>query len=176
MENCLKSPYSGVKEVKKMLAALGILSIVAPAFELQMDRINLDSALGNKDLVFDSERFALLNENALLPIADPSAPEPKVVKKMNVMITAYSSSIWETDDTPTITAANTCVRDGIIANNYLPFGTKVRIPEIYGDKIFVVEDRMNKKKGNYHVDIWFPSYKEAKQFGAKFAYIEVLDR
>jgi len=100
---------------------------------------------------------------------------PKAVKKMNVIITAYSSSPDETDDTPFITASGKKVRDGIIANNLFPLGTKIRIPGLYGDKIFVVEDRMNKKKGNNHFDIWFPSKSLAKNFGVKTTYIEVLE-
>jgi len=128
----------------------------------------------NGENFFSQERLTILGDDSLLPISDPS-PEPKVVKKMNVVITAYSSTIWQTDDSPFITASNTLVRDGIIANNHLPFGTKIRMPEIYGNKIFIVEDRMNKRKGDYHVDIWLPSYNEAKEFGAKQTYIEVLE-
>ena len=121
------------------------------------------------------ESLVFLQENALVGISDPSNPEPKVVKKIKGLITAYSSTPWETDDTPFLTAAGTQVRDGIVANNLLPFGTKIRIPEIYGEKVFVVEDRMNWKKGKYYFDIWFPSYSEALNFGAKRAYIEILE-
>jgi len=118
------------------------------------------------------EEIALFNENTLLPIA-PN-PELKVVKKLFVVVTAYSSTPWETWDDPFITAAGTKVKEGIVANNYLPFGTKIRMPELFGDKIFIVEDRLNSRKGYYHVDIWFPSYWQAKEFGAKNTYIEVL--
>ncbi|MBU2540257.1 3D domain-containing protein [Patescibacteria group bacterium] len=90
-------------------------------------------------------------------------------------ITAYSSTVGETDSTPFITASGSTVREGIVANNLLPFGTKIMVPQLYGDKIFVVEDRMNRKKGNYHLDIWFSSYSEAKKFGAEIAYVEVLE-
>jgi len=121
------------------------------------------------------EELAIFNGNTLLPIASPANPEPKVVKSLPVIVTAYSSTFWETDHDPYVTAAGTSVREGIIANNLLPFGTKVRLPEIYGDKIFVVEDRMNSRKGYYQVDIWFPSYWEAKNFGAKRTYLEVLE-
>lgn len=104
---------------------------------------------------------------------DPSSYE--VVKTVKMMITAYSSTPDQTDDSPFITASGKHVRDGIIANNMLPFGTKVRIPKLYGDKIFVVEDRMHKRKGNYHADIWFPERQQAKEFGAKTAIIEILE-
>jgi 3D (Asp-Asp-Asp) domain-containing protein len=92
-----------------------------------------------------------------------------------MVVTAYSSTVLETDESPFSTASGSSVRDGIMANNLLPFGTKIRIPEIYGDKIFTIEDRMNPKVGFYHADIWFPSYSEAKNFGAKTTYIEVLE-
>jgi len=120
-------------------------------------------------------RLITVQGNSLSPVSDHFSPEPKVINKMKVVITAYSSTTWETDDTPQITAAGTTVRDGIVANNKLPLGTKIKIPELYGDKIFVVEDRMSWEKGKYHVDIWFPSYFEAKSFGAKRTYIEVLE-
>ena len=107
--------------------------------------------------------------------ANSPLPSPKVVKTIQMMTTAYSSTSYETDDDPFITAAGTWVRDGVIANNLLPFGTKIRIPELYGDRVFVVEDRMNSRKGYYHIDIWFPSYWEAKSFGAKITYVEILE-
>lgn len=102
-------------------------------------------------------------------------PEPKVEKKLNVIVTAYSSTVWQTDDDPFITASGSYVKDGIVANNLFPFGTRIRMPEIYGDKIFVVEDRMNRRKSNYHFDIWFSTYNEAKNFGVKDTYVEVLE-
>jgi len=124
-------------------------------------------------LEYHVSNLLTVQENSLLPSSP--LPEPKVSKTIKVIITAYSSTPEETDDTPFITAANTMVRDGIIANNLLPFGTKIRIPELYGDKIFTVEDRMSSKKGYYHFDIWFPSKEEAKEFGAKLTHIEVLE-
>ena len=92
-----------------------------------------------------------------------------------MIVTAYSSTPFETDSDPFITAAGTQVRDGIIANNLLPFGTKIRLPELYGEKVFIVEDRMSWKKGPYHFDIWFPSHWEAKKFGAQRTYLEILE-
>jgi len=123
----------------------------------------------------DPESLVLVQENSLFWISEPSNPEPKVVKKMQVLVTAYSSTRWETDDSPFITAAGTCVRDGIVANNKYPFGTRIRIPELYGDKIFVVEDRLHWTKKGYQIDIWFPSYQDAVNFGVKITYIEVLE-
>lgn len=134
----------------------------------------VQNSIAENSVSFES-KLAIFGGNTLLPIASPLDPEPQISRSLPVVVTAYSSTVWQTDDTPFITAAGTMVRDGIIANNLLPFGTKVRMPEIYGDKIFVVEDRMSWKKGYYHVDIWFPSYGEALNFGAKTTYIEVLE-
>jgi len=122
-------------------------------------------------------QFSAIQENTLLPIPNPISPQDNlvVIERIEVIVTAYSSSTWETDDTPYLTAAGTWVKEGIIANNLLPFGTKVRIPELYGDKVFVVEDRMSWKKGNYQIDIWFPSYWEALNFGSRETYIEILE-
>ena len=88
-------------------------------------------------------------------------------------ITAYSSSHDETDDTPFITAYMTNVREGIVATNMFPFGTKIQIPDLFGEKIFVVEDKMHRRKKNF-IDIWMPSKEEAKKFGISFTQIVVL--
>ncbi len=119
--------------------------------------------------------LVIFQGNALAAASNPSGEDLKQVQRVKVVVTAYSSTPWETDGDPYITASGNWVREGIVANNMLPFGTKVRIPEVFGDKVFVVEDRMNWRKGYYHIDIWFPSYWEALNFGAKRTYIEVLE-
>lgn len=97
----------------------------------------------------------------------------KVAKTMKIVVTAYSSTEAQTDDTPFITASNTLVRDGIIASNLLPFGTKVRFPELNPKKIYIVEDRLA-LKNSHKVDIWFPSVESALNFGVKVLTMEVL--
>ena len=97
------------------------------------------------------------------------------IKPIKVIATAYSSTPDQTDSTPFITASGEYVQDGIIANNMLPFGTKVMIPSLYGNKIFTVEDRMNSKKSNYQIDIWMDSTTSAIDFGAKTVEIQVLE-
>ena len=97
------------------------------------------------------------------------------VKTIQVVVTAYSSSSDQTDDTPTITASGKLVADGIIANNMLPFGTKIKIPSLYGNKIFTVQDRMSKHKSDYHFDIWMPDRSLAIDFGKKTTEIEIVD-
>lgn len=91
-----------------------------------------------------------------------------------VTLTAYSSTPDQTDSTPFITAYNTFVRDGIVAANFLKFGTKIKIPRYFGDKIFVVEDRMH-QRFSQRVDIWFPTRQEAKNFGIKTTELVILE-
>jgi 3D (Asp-Asp-Asp) domain-containing protein len=94
--------------------------------------------------------------------------------KIQVTITAYSSTHDQTDETPFIAASGKLVRDGIVAANFLKFGTRIKIPEIFGDKIFVVEDRMASRF--YHrVDIWFSSREAALKFGKQKTEIEILE-
>ncbi|MBI3335159.1 MAG: 3D domain-containing protein [Candidatus Portnoybacteria bacterium] len=89
------------------------------------------------------------------------------------IVTGYSSVPWQTDSSPFITAQGTWVREGVVAANTLPFGTKIMMPDLFGDKIFTVEDRMAPK--NYHkIDIWFPSTATARQFGVKKLKILVI--
>lgn len=127
---------------------------------------------------FDS--LSLIHGHTLMQINNPIAPVSAIsgptcpINKKSVIITAYSSAIEETDASPFITASGTYVRDGIIAANFLKIGTQVKIPALYGDKIFVVEDRMA-KKNSHKVDIWMPSKTAALQFGVKKAEIVVLE-
>ncbi|MFA6436905.1 MAG: hypothetical protein WC242_02195 [Candidatus Paceibacterota bacterium] len=89
-------------------------------------------------------------------------------------VTAYSSTADQTDASPFITANGKNVKDGIVACNFLAFGTKVKFPDMYGDKVFTVEDRMA-TKNNHKMDIWFPSRTEAKEFGVQRLKVEILN-
>jgi len=99
--------------------------------------------------------------------------DPSVVDEHWITVTAYSSEPRQTDDSPFTTAWQTPVRDGVVALNFLPKGTLVRFPDMYGDKIFIVEDRMNVRY-QYRADIWMNTRDEAKQFGIKYLRMEEL--
>ena len=96
-------------------------------------------------------------------------------KKLEITVTGYSSTPEETDDTPFITASGKAVEDGVVAANFLAFGTKIRFPELFGDKIFVVYDRMHERFSEDRVDIWFMSTEEAKNFGIKKTIMEIIE-
>lgn len=91
-------------------------------------------------------------------------------------ITAYSSSPDETFGDPFTMASGDRVFDGALAHQYLPFGTKVRFPEQFGDKIFVVKDRLHPRHtSQYHFDMWVHSKVEAKTWGARQIKVEILN-
>ena len=143
--------------------------------------ITIDAKSDNTNLAqsYLSEKSYSLENNTLAVFSnkedrDEDANQSKR-KKIKVIITAYSSTTWQTDDTPFITANGSTVRDGIVANNMLPFGTELKIPELYGNKVFTVEDRMHSRKSDYQLDIWSPTLEEAQAFGVKETYIEVLE-
>ena len=107
----------------------------------------------------------------------PEAAELDIYWSGYYSMTAYNSLEGQTDSTPCITANGfDLCKHGIedsIAANFLRFGTKVRIPELFGDRVFVVRDRMNKRY-TQRIDIWMKSYDNARDFGLKYAKIEVL--
>jgi len=101
----------------------------------------------------------------------------RLTKTRQVVLTAYNSDKAQCDDSPCITANgfNVC-KHGIedtVAANFLPMGTKIRIPALFGDRIFVVRDRMAKRHQN-RVDIWMKNYSSAIKFGIKTATIEII--
>lgn len=111
-------------------------------------------------------------KNGTIPIAHAATIDTHSSTR-KVWVTAYSSTPEETDETPFITASMTKVRDGIIATNFLPFGTKVMIPKLFGEKVFTVEDRMHERKVNF-VDVWMPTKEDAVNFGITYAEIVVI--
>lgn len=110
---------------------------------------------------------------------NPAVAEAPVVEKIEakevrtVKATAYSSTPDQTDDSPFIMANGKRVHDGAVAANFLPFGTKVRFPELYGDKVFTVEDRMHRRFSD-RVDIWMGTRSEAVRFGIQNVTMEIL--
>jgi 3D (Asp-Asp-Asp) domain-containing protein len=91
---------------------------------------------------------------------------PVTLKTIIMDSTAYTSRVAECDADPFVTADGSDVRDGILATNMLPFGTKVRLPTVFGDRIFEVHDRMNTRY-TYRVDVWMADLSATKKYGVK---------
>ena len=134
-------------------------------------------------LTFNIASATILPEATTQNLSDESAisgtslASTRIGEKMQARITAtitgYSSTEDQTDDSPFITASGAHVADGIIAANFLPFNTRVKIPKLFGNKVFIVKDRMA-KRFNDRVDIWFVDRTTALKFGKRTAEIVVL--
>lgn len=95
-------------------------------------------------------------------------------KVVMTVLSAYSSTPGQTDSDPFIAASGKRVYDGMVAANWLPLGTKITIPSLYGEKIFTVDDRMNARYGYGRMDIWMNApIVQVKKFGVKRAAVEI---
>ena len=177
-----------ISETRYLVSALLLVSIASisifpqPLGQASVSEVPEVKEVPDEDLIFHKPIVTIFQEYidhtivGQTSFVSPRTPPNKtqvVVGRMWLFVTAYSSTVDQTDSTPFITASGTRVRDGIIAANFLPIGAKVRFPNIYGDKLFVVEDRMNSRY-YYRADIWMPSRWEAKQFGLKNTLIEII--
>jgi len=173
------------KIVTFALISLILANIALPgqAKEIKGNPVNIKAVLkaekqdiiAEKMIAYHAEKEAvkqrkLAYKRRIYPKARPG--------EMWTYATAYTSSVAETDSTPCITADgyNVCQanEENIIATNFLPFGTKVKIPDLYGDREFIVHDRMNRRYSN-RVDIWMKDRSDAIQFGKKQIKIEVIE-
>lgn len=116
----------------------------------------------------------VLKETPEMHLMYPDLPSKKPNTTVAATISAYTSTPDQTDSTPFIAASGKRVHDGMIAANWLPFGTIVKIPSLFGDKEFIVEDRMNPRYGHGHMDIWFDGGKaDARKFGVRHRIVEI---
>ncbi|MBT4722267.1 3D domain-containing protein [Candidatus Falkowbacteria bacterium] len=139
-----------------------------------ISRSNMELAFGNPEkLDLLSQRFI---DNKDKKVNDPF--DQNVVRTVTVIATAYSSTVDQCDDTPCITANgfNVCEHgiEDTIAANFLRFGTRVKLPEVSGDKIYIVRDRMNPKY-DHRIDLWMTSRNKAITFGKRLVKIEIVE-
>lgn len=124
---------------------------------------------------------AMIGNTALLGNLSPVRGEEqvtdgkyRVARVINVPSSAYNSLPEQTDDSPFISANGSHVYWGMVAANFLDFGTEIRIPDYFGDKVFKVEDRMNRRY-DYKIDIWYENYDDAIQWGVRNIRVEILE-
>jgi len=137
---------------------------------------NKEEVISEDDDIPDSQDFfEMTGNNAFLGSSAPvTNPKSHLVGSSRVVVvTAYSSAPDQTDSTPFIMANGKHVYDGAVAANFLPFGTLVKFPDLYGDKIFTVEDRMH-PRFSHRMDIWMPSREEALRFGLRRTTVEII--
>ncbi len=122
---------------------------------------------------------ALDANNSLVPVAYASIEQTSDLKNRDEsedaigasssqpaqigIFSAYNAEENQTDADPFTMASGKKVYLGAVANNCLPFGTKIKV----NGKIKIVEDRMNSRYDCNHFDIFMESYDEAIQFGRR---------
>lgn len=164
--------------------SLGSFPVFAENVQSTPETIGTISSLLEKE-VFELPQADVLEKNGECRIEIPRKQIVPCVKKdriitkeLTVTATAYSSTVGQTDDDPCTTANgfNVCKanQENIIAANFLPFGTKVQFPEVYGDKIFTVQDRMHPRFSK-RVDFWMKTTGKARQFGVKRVKVQVVE-
>lgn len=185
--NWLTSQYSTLKNISHYiytyvavivgLAVIIMLSLAMPLNGISAHKEGIYTVLKpypfGQGSVLGGEDLAKQFPNTL-----PKADMVPAKRVYYVSTTAYNSDPGQTDDTPCITANgfNVCEHntENIVATNMLPFGTKVRFPELHGDKVFIVMDRMNSRYTT-RVDFWMIDKQDARAFGIKHSVkMEVL--
>ncbi len=172
-----------------VLATIGILGLGLTLMQSHSIDFYLDRLYSMTGLQTEAEEITLVDARLSSGTGLDSASEQVVIyrkkqfasvaeqaaKQVRVWATAYTSHPMETDDSPFVTASGSMVRDGIAAANFLPMGTKFKLPEMYGDKVFVIEDRMNSRYNDTKIiDLWFESRADALQFGRRAIVLELL--
>ena len=173
-----------LKQAKKVVIFLvfifffEFLLFPAPVVASQMEEITNTS---QEQGIISNQNEA--NQDIIVEVVEfngklPESAGADVDFSQHVVITAYNSEAGQTDNSPCITANgfNVCENgvEDTIAANFLPFGSKVKIPGLFGDRVFIVRDRMNKRFSN-RVDVWMIKKPDAVKFGVKVAKIEVLE-
>lgn len=204
MKNQKNSDFFSKKRIAGVIGLFSAISFPVSGLNLSFNKDNsalasmeqvstgspLDGYLESAQLRGEKESeqsVLIVRDNALLAyaVAEQSKQGEQESKKLSmasvvkksfgrVEMTAYSSTPDQTDSSPFITANGTHVHEGTLACNFLPFGTKVKIPEYFGDRIFIVEDRMAKRFSN-RMDVWFPSRSAAMQFGKRYLEYVVVE-
>jgi 3D (Asp-Asp-Asp) domain-containing protein len=174
-----KPKFTGTKSgiLAKLIIILAFLSQIVNPSVVNAQSTGFFARFSQKaeaSAVPDSGDQAVLKRSAESRLFFPNVDDDQPDRTVRAVITAYTSTVDQCDDDPFIAASGKHVYDGMIAANWLPFGAKIKIPSLYGDKIFTVDDRMNSRYGFGRMDIWFDASKsEARKFGVKRVDVEV---
>ncbi len=183
-----------------LLASIASISIFTIGFSIEPDSSEMpNSIVEMEDFSAEEESFSISSTGIISPTSssgyhkpqalamnNPDEEKNQVKKSLTVELTGYSSTVDQTNSQPCITANGFDVcsygKMGTVAANFLEFGTEIKMPEHFGDKVFVVRDRMNTRydrpsashyKG--YIDIWFPTRQEAQSFGRIKSEIKILE-
>ena len=174
-----------VEELPSIYKLIFVLLLIVFFVNMSFPRVDFAEPLMKVNLDKRAMELKAVNSTDLLTKKFLEQAQKKVdlqtkkpIRTYTVVATAYSSEVAQTDSTPCITADgyNVCTHntEDVIAANFLPMNAKVRIPDLYGDQIFTVHDRMNPRY-NYRIDLWKKSRNSAITFGKRLVRIEVVE-
>lgn len=162
-----------------VLFTLGTLAIIMPT-----NAADLIARMDLADASLIGEEYIRAPENSIVFLSDEEREEKlndlhaeklqeSPVATVFITTSAYNSIPGQTDASPYHTAIGSMTRDGVIASNYFPIGTKIRIPDYFGDQVFRVEDAMNPR---YYktMDIWMEDIEDAKDWGRIYVKAEIV--
>ena len=89
--------------------------------------------------------------NAEAKTVEVEAAKEEIESKLSGTFYTYNAEESQTDGNPYRTANGKIVKDGIVANNCLAFGTKI---EVEGLGVLEVQDRMNSRYGCNDFDVF----------------------
>lgn len=172
-----------LKKWEIMVLVVVVLEFAFPHQTLAANAMSEDETVGLLPTVMIGEQLAnndpsyIAPEVAEIPTASLPVAEAKKPKRVVwVTVTAYSSTVDQTDSDPCTTANgyNVCEKniENVVAANFLTFGTEIKMPDYFGDRVFVVQDRMNKRFAE-RVDVWLKTRQAAREFGVRKLKIEI---
>ena|SRR5438552_1847119 len=101
----------------------------------------------------------------------PGLTQAQRAWQFRAIVTAYTSSINETDSDPHTTASGERTGIGTVACPHrIRFGAKVRID----GHIYECRDRLNRRM-DHRFDIWMPTKAQAKKFGRRTLMVEIVE-
>jgi 3D (Asp-Asp-Asp) domain-containing protein len=156
MVQSAKSHMTKYKVVERFTAMTAIAAMLVGMIPVQA--VNAQT----NEIVASNIPYAVVNTSTLLREDFPVAGEREAPRTRSIVATSYSSDPYQTDSTPCLPAMNYDLCEhamngevNTIAANDLPLGTQVRFPELYGDTVFVVRDRMNRRyTGKSRIDFY----------------------
>lgn len=183
-----------MKLVSSLIVARLLLLIAFPALAMENNSAETlaKTKIKNQETieVFEKERLVTFSDSISTNQKNPSqeklsvygskvkgysstktAKEAVYGKKMDILVTGYSSTPDQCWGDPFITASGARVHVGTMAcPPEYAFGTKI---EIDGMGTYVCEDRGGAIKGN-HFDMWFESRGEALQWGKRIVEARII--
>ncbi len=102
----------------------------------------------------------------------PAQIKIQVIRSYTARITEYNSTPGQTSGDPFITANGEHVYFGGVAVNCVKFGTKLRLPKIFGNKVFRINDRGGMPCGN--VDVWLDPHYMHGWRGTQYSLVQII--